>query len=294
MNPQPLETPRGWRDRQSRKERLFQFIAALVVLFALGVLVTLLAKTLLDGASRLGWDFLTSYPSRRAANAGILPALIGSFYLMILTAIISIPIGIGAAIYLEEFGKRNAVSSFIEINISNLAGVPSIIYGLLGLQVFVRFLQMERSLLAGACTLSLLALPVIITASRESLRSVPRSIREGSLALGATQWQTVQRQTLPIAFPSMLTGVILALSRVIGETAPIITIGAFAMVTQLPNNLFAEFTALPIQVFDWVSRPQKAFHENSAAAVIVLLALLLTMNAIAIWLRNRYQKQFNF
>ncbi len=294
MNPQPLETPRGWRDRQSRNERLFQFIAALVVLFALGVLVTLLAKTLLDGASRLGWDFLTSYPSRRAANAGILPALIGSFYLMILTAIISIPIGIGAAIYLEEFGKRNAVSSFIEINISNLAGVPSIIYGLLGLQVFVRFLQMERSLLAGACTLSLLALPVIITASRESLRSVPRSIREGSLALGATQWQTVQRQTLPIAFPSMLTGVILALSRVIGETAPIITIGAFAMVTQLPNNLFAEFTALPIQVFDWVSRPQKAFHENSAAAVIVLLALLLTMNAIAIWLRNRYQKQFNF
>ncbi|NUL83322.1 MAG: phosphate ABC transporter permease PstA [Armatimonadetes bacterium] len=289
-----METPRGWRDRQSRNERLFQFIAALVVLFALGVLVTLLAKTLLDGASRLGWDFLTSYPSRRAANAGILPALIGSFYLMILTAIISIPIGIGAAIYLEEFGKRNAVSSFIEINISNLAGVPSIIYGLLGLQVFVRFLQMERSLLAGACTLSLLALPVIITASRESLRSVPRSIREGSLALGATQWQTVQRQTLPIAFPSMLTGVILALSRVIGETAPIITIGAFAMVTQLPNNLFAEFTALPIQVFDWVSRPQKAFHENSAAAVIVLLALLLTMNAIAIWLRNRYQKQFNF
>ncbi|MEO0250050.1 MAG: phosphate ABC transporter permease PstA, partial [candidate division WOR-3 bacterium] len=275
----------AWRRREERRERLFLLLAALVVLLAMTLLLSLLVKVLLDGYSRLGWDFLNRYPSSRPGTAGIKPAVVGSFYLISLTALLAIPIGVGAAIYLEELARKGWWFHFIEINIANLAGVPSIIYGLLGLQLFVRVMRFEESLLAGACTMALLVLPVIIVAAREALRAVPRSLREGSLALGATQWQTVRYQLLPVALPGILTGVILALSRAMGETAPLIVVGAVAYIHFLPDGLFSPFTVLPIQIFNWVSRPQRAFHENAAAAIIVLLLLLLSMNGLAIWLR---------
>jgi phosphate transport system permease protein len=266
-------------------------VGALIVLFALTTLVVLLTKILLDGFARLNPEFFTSFPSRRAENAGILPALVGSAYLLALTAAIAIPIGVGAAVYLEEFARRSWFTRLIEINITNLAGVPSVIYGLLGLQVFVRTLMMDRSLIAGACTMALLALPVIITAAREGLRAVPKSLRDGSLALGATQWQTVRYAVLPVAIPSILTGVVLSLSRVVGETAPLLVIGAVVYISRLPDSLTSPFTVLPVQIYNWTTRPQHAFQENAAAGIIVLLALLLTMNAFAIYLRNRYQKR---
>jgi phosphate transport system permease protein len=275
--------------REHRREVLFQLIAATMVLFAMAMLTVLLVKILLDGYARLGVSFLTEYASRRPENAGIKAALVGSFYLVLLTAALAVPIGVGAAIYLEEFARRNWFTRLVEINITNLAGVPSVIYGLLGLQVFVRTLMMGNSLLAGACTMALLALPVIITAAREGLRAVPRSLREGSLALGATQWQTVRHAVLPVAVPSVLTGVILSMSRVIGETAPLLVVGAFAYIASLPNSVFSPFTVLPVQIYDWISRPQHGFHQNAAAGIIVLLALLFTMNALAIYLRNRLQ-----
>ncbi len=280
-----------WRAREHRREAFFQVVGALIVLFAMVILTVLLVKILIDGYARLGWDFFTQYASRRPETAGIKAALVGSFYLMILTAAIAVPIGLGAAIYLEEFAKRNWLTRLIEINITNLAGVPSVIYGLLGLQVFVRTLQMDRSLIAGACTMALLALPVIITASREGLRTVPRSLRDGSLALGATQWQTVRHTVLPVAMPSVLTGVILSLSRVVGETAPLLVVGAFVYIASLPTSLTSSFTVLPVQIYEWISRPQAGFQQNAAAGIIVLLALLLTLNAVAIVMRNRYQKR---
>lgn len=280
-----------WRARERRREQLFQVISACIVLLAITTLVVLLTKILLDGYARLNPQFFTSFPSRRAEQAGILPALVGSTYLLLLTAAIAIPIGVGAAIYLEEFAKRNWFTRLIEINITNLAGVPSVIYGLLGLQVFVRTLAMDRSLLAGACTMALLALPVIITAAREGLRVVPKSLRDGSLALGATQWQTVRYSVLPVAMPSILTGVILSLSRVIGETAPLLVVGAVVYIGTLPESVFSKFTVLPVQVYNWTTRPQHAFQENAAAGIIVLLLLLLTLNAVAIYMRNRFQKR---
>jgi phosphate transport system permease protein len=287
---QVASTPQ-WRARERRREQLFQLVGALIVLFALTTLVVLLTKILLDGFARLNPEFFSSFPSRRAENAGILPALVGSAYLLLLTAAIAIPIGVGAAIYLEEFARRNWFTRLIEINITNLAGVPSVIYGLLGLQVFVRTLMMDRSLIAGACTMALLALPVIITAAREGLRTVPKSLRDGSLALGATQWQTVRYTVLPVAIPSILTGVILSLSRVVGETAPLLVIGAVVFISRLPDSPASPFTVLPVQIYNWTTRPQHAFQENAAAGIIVLLALLLTMNGVAIYLRNRYQKR---
>ncbi|MCS7273618.1 MAG: phosphate ABC transporter permease PstA [Fimbriimonadales bacterium] len=287
-----VESRPEWRMREYRREQLFQLVGALIVLFALTTLVVLLTTVLLDGYARLlDIKFFTNFPSRRAEEAGIKAALVGSAYLLLLTAAIAIPIGVGAAIYLEEFAKRNWFTRLVEINITNLAGVPSVIYGLLGLQVFVRTLHMDRSLLAGACTMALLALPVIITAAREGLRTVPNSLRYGSLALGATKWQTVRYTVLPVAMPSILTGVILALSRVIGETAPLLVIGAVVYIGTLPDSLFAPFTVLPVQIYNWTTRPQHAFQENAAAGIIVLLLLLLTINATAIYLRNRYQKR---
>ncbi|MDW8107175.1 MAG: phosphate ABC transporter permease PstA [Armatimonadota bacterium] len=287
-----VESRPEWRTREYRREQIFQLVGALIVLLALTTLVVLITKVLLDGYARLfNIEFFTNFPSRRAEEAGIKAALVGSAYLLLLTAAIAIPIGVGAAIYLEEFAKRNWFTRLVEINITNLAGVPSVIYGLLGLQVFVRTLQMDRSLLAGACTMALLALPVIITAAREGLRTVPNSLRYGSLALGATKWQTVRYTVLPVAMPSILTGVILSLSRVIGETAPLLVIGAVVYIGTLPDSLFAPFTVLPVQIYNWTTRPQHAFQENAAAGIIVLLLLLLTMNAAAIYLRNRYQKR---
>ncbi len=267
---------------------LFGLLAMLLGLVALGALLYDVAR---DGLGRLSWEFISSYPSRRAEQAGILPALVGSIYVIGITTLIAVPLGVGAALHLEEYAKRGRLSGIIEINISNLAGVPSIIYGLLGLGLFVRILGMGRSVLAGACTLALLVLPVIIISTREALRAVPQSLREGSYALGATRWQTIWHQVLPAAFPGILTGLILALSRAIGETAPLITIGALTYVPFLPSDLYSPFTVLPIQIFNWVSRPQASFAENAAAGIVVLLLLLLAMNAVAIVLRDRFQQR---
>lgn len=260
--------------------------ATLIGLLALAVL---LADVLLDGLGRVSWDFLTGLPSRRAENAGIFPALTGTVWVVALTAVLAVPIGVGAAVYLEEYGDRGWWARLIEINIANLAGVPSVVYGLLGLGLFVRTLGFGRSVLAGAATLALLVLPVVILSSREALRAVPPSLREASCALGATRWQTVRHQVLPAALPGMLTGTILALSRAVGEAAPLIAIGALTYVPFAPDGIRSPFTVLPIQVFNWVSRPQAAFLENAAAGIIVLLVLLLAMNGLAAWLRDRYR-----
>jgi phosphate transport system permease protein len=266
----------------------FGLLVTLLALIALGALIYDVAR---DGIGRLSWQFLTSYPSRKAEEAGILAALVGSLFVISLTALMAVPVGIAAAIHLEEYGGRGRLARIIEINISNLAGVPSIIYGLLGLGLFVRIMGMDRSVLAGASTLALLALPVIILATREALRAVPSTLREGSYALGATKWQTTWHQVLPAALPGVLTGVILALSRSIGETAPLITIGALTYVPFMPTDIWSPFTVLPIQIFNWVSRPQAAFAENAAAGIIVLLVVLLVMNAAAIALRDRFQRR---
>ena len=259
-------------------------------LLGLLVLAILLADIFRDGLGRLSWDFLTGFPSRRAENAGIYAALTGTVWVIALTIVLAVPIGVGAAVYLEEYGDRGWWARLIEINIANLAGVPSVIYGLLGLGLFVRTLGFGRSVLAGAATLALLVLPVVILSSREALRAVSPSLREASYALGATQWQTVWHQVLPVALPGMLTGMILALSRAIGETAPLITMGALTYVPFAPDGIWSPFTVLPIQVFNWVSRPQEAFLENAAAGMIVLLVLLVAMNGFAAWLRDRYQR----
>ena len=259
-------------------------------LVGLIVLCALLVDIFSDGLGRLSWEFLTNFPSRRAENAGIYAALAGTVWVMTLTAGLAVPIGVAAAIYLEEYGTGGRWSRLIEINIANLAGVPSVIYGLLGLGLFVRTLAFGRSVLAGAATLALLVLPVVILSSREALRAVSPSLREASYGLGATKWQTVWHQVLPVAFPGILTGMILALSRAIGETAPLIAIGALTYVPFAPDGIWSPFTVLPIQVFNWVSRPQAAFLENAAAGIIVILALLLAMNGVAAWLRDRYQR----
>jgi phosphate transport system permease protein len=277
--------------RRQLMDLAFQGLALLVLCIALVSLGALIADIWSDGASRLSWDFLTGFPSRRAADAGVWHALTGSVFVILVTGLLAVPIGVAAAIYLEEYGGRSFAARVIEMNITNLAAVPSIIYGLLGLGLFVRALGMGRSVLAGASTLALLVLPVVILSTREALRAVPPSIREGSYALGATKWQTVWYQVLPVALPGILTGTILALSRAIGETAPLITIGALTFVAFAPDSIWSPFTVLPIQIFNWVSRPQRDFQVNAAAGILVLLALLLTMNAAAIWLRDRYQKK---
>jgi phosphate transport system permease protein len=277
--------------RRQLMDLAFQGLALLVLCIALVALGALIVDIWSDGASRLSWNFLTGFPSRRAENAGVWHALTGSVFVILVTGLLAVPIGVAAAIYLEEYGGRSFAARIIEMNITNLAAVPSIIYGLLGLGLFVRALGMGRSVLAGASTLALLVLPVVILSTREALRAVPSSIREGSYALGATKWQTVWYQVLPVAFPGILTGTILALSRAIGETAPLITIGALTFVAFAPDSIWSPFTVLPIQIFNWVSRPQREFQVNAAAGILVLLALLLTMNAAAIWLRDRYQKK---
>jgi len=285
-------------------DRCFPVIGLLATLLGLVVLLTLIIDVLTDGLGRLGWQFLTSYPSRRPEEAGLLSAWVGTIWVMVLTALIAFPLGVMAGIYLEEYGGRNWLTNLIEINIANLAGVPSIIYGLLGLGLFVRLLAWDRSLLSGSATLVLLVLPVIIISTREALRAVPPSIREASYALGATRWQTIRWQVLPAALPGILTGTILAMSRAIGEAAPLITIGALTYVAFLPTppitlefpyisfqGLFDPFTVIPIQVFNWVSRPQKGFFVDAAAGIIVVLVITLLMNGLAVWLRYRFQKR---
>jgi phosphate transport system permease protein len=270
--------------------RVFLAICIAATLSGILALVVLLATVAVDGVSRVSWDFLNSFPSRFPERAGIKAALYGTVWMMALTALFAVPVGIAAAIYLEEFAPRNWVTKVIETNINNLAGVPSIIYGLLGLTVFVRIMDLGRSVMAGSLTMALLVLPIIIVASREGLRSVPPSIREASLALGATRWQTVWAQVLPPAMPAIMTGVILALSRAIGEAAPLIMIGALTFLAFTPDDPLDQFTVLPIQIYNWISRPQAGFSEAAAAAIVVLLVVLLSMNALAILLRNHFER----
>lgn len=277
--------------RRLFEDRLLQSMGVLMLLVALASLAALLYDVFHDGLPRLSWAFVRGFPSRFAESAGIWHALVGTVYVIGLTALMTVPIGIGAAIHLEEYSHGGRLSRLIEINISNLAGVPSIIYGLLGLGLFVRWMNLGPSLIAGALTLSLLVLPVVILSTREALRAVPKSLREGSYALGGTKWQTIWHQVLPSAAPGILTGLILALSRAIGETAPLITLGALTYVAFTPESLWSPFTVLPIQIFNWVSRPQAAFAQNAAAGIVVLLLLLLTMNAVAIVLRDRLQRK---
>jgi phosphate transport system permease protein len=280
--------------QRRRKDKIFTIVCLLSTLVGIILLALLLWDILTRGLPWLNWDFLTHYPSRIPQRAGIKSALWGSIWLIILTAAFALPIGVSAAIYLEEYAPRSKLRKIIEINISNLAGVPSIVYGILGLALFVRGLALGRSLIAGALTMSLLILPIIIISSQEALRAVPNSLREASYGLGATKWQTIRHQVLPAALPWILTGNILALSRALGETAPLIMIGALTFVAFTPQTPLDPFTALPIQIFNWVSRPQAEFASLAATGIIVLLALLLTMNATAIILRNKYQKKLKW
>jgi phosphate transport system permease protein len=288
----------SWRRRVQRNERLFGWVSLAATLLGLVVLAALVFNVLGDGLPRIDWQFLTSYPSRKPENAGIYSALVGSIWLLVLTGMIAFPIGVATAIYLEEYAEPGRLPDLVEVNIANLAGVPSIIYGLLGLELFVRVfspLTGGRSVLAGALTMALLVIPIVIIASREALKAVPTSLRLGGYALGATRWQVVWALVLPSALPGILTGTILALARAIGETAPLITMGALTYVAFVPElgleGLRSPFTVLPIQIFNWVSRPQAGFHVNAAAGIIVLLLLMLLMNLAAILLRNRYQKR---
>ncbi|MDQ3704452.1 MAG: phosphate ABC transporter permease PstA [Chloroflexota bacterium] len=277
----------------ARKARSYIFtgLGILSILVALGVLVTLILDVLVRGLPWLDWQFLSSFDSRFAERAGIKAAIFGTAYMMFFTILLSLPLGVMSAIYLEEYSTDSRLNRFIELNISNLAGVPSIIYGLLGLQVFVRWFGLERSVLAGSFTMALLVMPTIIVAAREAIRAVPSSIRDASYALGATRWQTVWHHVLPNAFGGILTGNILAASRAIGETAPLITIGALTFVLFTPDNPMDTFTVLPIVLFNWVSKPQSEFHDIAAAGIVVLLLVLLTMNSVAIILRARLRQR---
>jgi phosphate transport system permease protein len=275
-------------------DQAFKYVGIAFMSMALIILAVFLIDITIKGVTRIDWSFITSLPSRKADRAGILTAWTGTAFILVLTAMIAIPLGIAAGIYLEEYGKKNRLASIIEVNIANLAGVPSIIYGLLGLEIFVRMMQMGSSLLAGACTLSLLILPVIIVATREALKAVPKTLREASFGLGASKWQTIWYQVLPASSGGILTGIILALSRAIGETAPLIVIGALAYVPFVPTSPMDEFTVMPMQIFNWISRPQHDFQVNGAAAIIILLLITFAMNGIAVYLRNKWQSRINW
>ena len=252
-------------------------------------LVVLLYEVLSNGLPWINWQFITDYPSRHPEEAGLFSALMGTVWLMGMTALFTVPVGVGAAIYLEEYAPRNILTRVIEINVANLAGVPSIVYGLLGLALFVTWFQLGRSILAGSMTLSLLVLPIVILSSREAIRAVPDSYRQAAYAMGADQWQVIKQVILPSAAPGILTGTILAMSRAIGEAAPVIAISALVYLTFVPAHPMDRFTVLPIQIYNWIARPQDEFRGLAAAGIIVLLVILLTMNAIAVFLRNRYQ-----
>ena len=270
--------------------RVFALVTFACICSGIVALSYLMWKISGQGFSHLSWDFINSFPSRFARRAGIRAALFGSMWLTGLTALFAIPVGVSAAVYLEEFAEDSLMRRFIDLNIANLAGVPSIVYGMLGLAIFVRALDLGRSVIAGALTMSILILPIIIVAAREALKSVPLSIRLAAYALGSTKWQAVWSHVLPAAMPGMLTGVILAMARAAGETAPLILIGAMSFVAFIHDGPMDSFTVLPIQIFNWVSRPQEEFHDIAAAGIIVLLGLLLLTNALAIFIRYRYQR----
>ena len=273
------------------KDRVFKYFGILATLFGIIMLGVFLVNIIIDGVARLNVSFLTNLPSRFPEKSGILTAWTGTLWILVLTASFAIPIGMGAGIYLEEYGKKSRIFNFLEINIANLAGVPSIIYGILGLQIFVRMLKLGGSLLAGSFTLALLILPIIIVVTRESIRAVPQSLRDASYALGASKWQTIRNQVLPACMSNIVTGIILAVARAIGETAPLIVIGALAYVPFVAKSPMDEFTVMPIQIFNWISRPQHGFIVNAAAAIIILLIITFAMNGIAIYLRNKWQKK---
>lgn len=277
--------------RRHRRARQFRLLCASVTWASVGLLALLLFQVGVTGLGWLDWQFISSFPSRFPERAGIKSALVGTIYLSALVALISIPVGVSTALYLEEFAGKGRWAKIIEVNIANLAGVPSIVYGILGLAIFVRFFALERSLISGALTMSLLILPTIIIASREAIMAVPQSIRAAAYSLGATKWQTTWHHVLPASFPGIMTGVILSLSRAIGETAPLIMIGALTFVAFLPQGPMDSFTALPIQIYNWVSRPQPEFHELAAAGIIVLLIVLLLMNATAIYIRSKTERR---
>ncbi len=269
----------------------FKTLGILFTLLGIIVLAILLYNIIKIGYTRVNWDFLTSLPSRKASKAGIYTAIIGTLDLMLLTIIFAIPIGVGAGIYLEEYAKQSRFSRLLEINIANLAGVPSIIYGLLGLGIFVRFFGFGGSILSGALTMSLLILPIIIVATRESIKAVSPSLKEASFALGASKWQTIQKVVIPSSFGGILTGIILSLSRAIGETAPLIVVGAMAYVPFVPHSLFDTFSVLPMQIFTWTTRPQEGFAIAAAGAIIILLVITFVMNGIAVYFRNKWQNK---
>lgn len=271
--------------RRKKTASIFKMLCFVVTFVCVLVLLLLLFHITHEGFAWVDWQFLTSFPSRHAEEAGVKSALWGSVWMMTLTALVAVPVGIATAVYLEEFAPKNFFSSFIEINIANLAGVPSIIYGILGLAIFVRGMSLGRCLLAGSLTMALLILPIIIISAREAIRTVPDSIRHAAYALGATKIQTVQHHVLPMSLANIMTGIILALSRAMGEAAPLIMLGAFTYVAFVPSSPFDEFTVLPIQVFNWVSRPQEAFHHLAAAGIVVLLVILVLTNLVALWIR---------
>jgi phosphate transport system permease protein len=278
-------------NRRKVKNALFSLLALAAIFISMVTLAGLLIDLVGRGGSSLDTQFLTSSPSRIPAKAGILPALVGTLWVTLLVALITLPIGIGAAIYLEEYAGRGRIARLLKINISNLAGVPSIVYGIFGLAIFVRGLDLGRTVFAASLTLSLLILPVVIISSAEALKAVPPSQREAAYALGATRWQVIRRALIPAAAPGILTGIVLAVARAVGETAPLILIGAVTFVTFVPTNPFEDkYTVLPIQIFNWANRPQEAFLEISAAAILVLIALMLLLNGAAIYLRARLSR----
>jgi phosphate transport system permease protein len=293
--------------RNKQADKIFAVIGLLAMMVGVFTLAALLTKLALDGGSRISWQFMTSFPSRHADKAGILSAWVGSSLVMLVTVFAAVPIGIAAGVYLEEYARRSWITDLIEINVTNLAGVPSIVYGLLALGLFVYGLGFGQSVLSAGLTLGLLILPVVIVSTREAIRSVPVAMREAAYALGATRWQTVRDHVLPYSTGGILTGVILGLSRAIGETAPIITIGALTFIAFLPpapvtdtppyisfDWLLAPFTVMPIQMFNWLSRPQAAFLENAAAAGLILVLMTVGMNGVAIWLRYRFRKKIKW
>lgn len=301
------EQLRALAARHRTKDMVFEAVGLLVMLVSLLVLAALFGQLLMDGLTRIDGRFFIEFPSRRAEQAGILSAWVGSLLVMLVTAFSAVPIGVAAGIYLEEYAPKNRLAEIIEINVTNLAGVPSIIYGLLALGLLVYGLGLGQSILTAGLTLAMLILPIVIVATREAIRAVPATIREASYGVGATRWQTVRHHVLPYSLPGILTGVIIGLSRAIGETAPIITIGALTFIAFLPSAplttdppfvnfdwLFSPFTVLPIQMFNWISRPDPAFQVNAAAAGVVLVVMTLAMNALAIWLRYRARQRIKW
>ena len=293
--------------KHKRWDLIFATVGVLALMVGVLTFASLFAGMAIDGAHRLSPEFFTNFPSRRPEQAGILSAWVGTTLVMIVTAVTAVPLGVAGAVYLEEYAPKNWMTDIIEINVTNLAGVPSIVYGLLALGLFVYQFGFGQSLLSAGLTLALLILPVVIVATREAIRSIPAVIREGAYALGATKWQTTADHILPYSIPGILTGVIIGMARAIGETAPVITIGALTFIAFLPpapfsgdppaglfDWLFAPFTVMPIQMFNWTSRPEAAFHQNAAAAGLVLVVMTLSMNALAIYIRYRLRKKIKW